>query len=296
MTICGARVNRRQQSTDWRGPGRAILALSLAGFAFGLAVAPATAEDDGGASGPAVSLTPHEARYDLRLISRASGSPVIGARGAMHYRITDTCDGWAMESRTHLDLSYARADSVRTDWSFISWESKDSTQYRFRIRSERNGAVQELIDGRARMDPGEGGVATFSQPEEKTLDLAPDVMLPAEHTFAALREARQGERIFTVPMFDGSEPAGPMQATAVLTEAVPAGAPSELADHALLAGPSWRMVLSFFAPDSTGSLPEYEIRLRYHANGVAQEIIQDFGTMALRASLKELTPLDDGGC
>jgi hypothetical protein len=56
------------------------------------------------------------------------------------------------------------------------------------------------------------------------------------------------------------------------------------------------MVLSFFAADSQSSLPDYEVRLRYHDNGVAEEVIQDFGTMALRAALRDLTPLTDGGC
>ncbi|MBB4286621.1 EipB family protein [Roseospira goensis] len=289
----------------WSGAGRgcrpsrwgAGLGLVLAAGAVGLVAAmlPGAVAAQG-ASGAAPTLMPHEAVYELRLISRAPGTPVVSANGSMRYRIADTCDGWAMESRTKLDLFYNRGDPIETDWSFISWESKDGTKYRFRIRSERNGSVDEIIDGRAAREPDGGGVATFTQPEEKRMTLDPAVMLPAEHTFAVLKAARAGDRLFTAQMFDGSEPAGPMQATAVVTEEVPAGEATELPDHPLLAGPSWRMVISFFAPEGDTSLPEYEVRLRYHENGVAEEVIQDFGTMALRASLRSLTKLDDDGC
>jgi len=249
---------------------------------------------------PPITLAPHEARYDMRLIRRASGSPVVNAYGTMTYRLSDTCDGWAMESHTKLSLFYKEGEPVVSDWSFISWESKDADRYRFRIRSERNGQVDSLIDGRADITVGEDGraegVAQFTHPEEKALDLAGPVMLPGQHTLAVLRAAAEGRRLFTVPMFDGSEPEGAMQATAVVAEAVPAGEASELPEALLLAGPSWRIVLSFFSPDENTTLPEYEVRLRYHANGVAQEVIQDFGTMALRATLTDLKPLTDGGC
>ncbi len=258
-----------------------------------------------GAGGPAITLAPHEARYDMRLIRRATGSPVVNARGTMTYRLSDTCDGWAMESRTELALYYKEGEPVLSDWTFISWESKDADRYRFRIRSERDGRVDRVIDGRAELGAGTGtddggdaggGVAHFTHPEEKAVDLAGAVMLPGEHTLAVLRAAADGRRLFTVPMFDGSEPDGAMQATAVIAEAVPAGTVSELPEATLLAGPSWRMVLGFFGPDENTTLPEYEVRLRYHTNGVAEEVIQDFGTMALRARLVDLAPIEGGGC
>lgn len=293
--------------------GRGLPSLALLALALILAAPSALAQggrttapglaDPNGAGGPAIALAPHEARYDMRLIRRATGSPVVNARGSMTYRLSDTCDGWAMESRTHLALYYKEGEPVLSDWTFISWESKDADRYRFRIRSERNGRVDRVIDGRAEMaagtDDGEdggGGVAHFTHPEEKAVDLAGAVMLPGEHTLAVLRAAADGRRLFTVPMFDGSEPEGAMQATAVIAEAVPAGTVSELPEATLLAGPSWRMVLSFFGPDENTTLPEYEVRLRYHTNGVAEEVIQDFGTMALRATLVDLMPIEGDGC
>jgi len=288
------------------GMGFALLALTL----LVLATAPALAQGaragnpDVADPAPPITLAPHEARYDMRLIRRVAGSPVVNARGVMTYRLSDTCDGWAMESRTELSLFYKEGEPVLSDWTFISWESKDAQNYRFRIRSERNGHVDRIIDGRAEMTAdegdatgeGAGGVAHFTDPEEKALDLPGAVMLPGQHTLAVLRAAAEGRRLFTVPMFDGSEPDGAMQATAVITDAVPGGEVSEIPDADLLAGPSWRMVISFFAPDETTTVPEYEVRLRYHANGVAEEVIQDFGSMALRASLVELTPIKGGGC
>jgi len=275
-------------STHW-----AVVAL-LSGLAF---AAPGVAQESAG-SGAAedIRFDSHEARYDLRLISRTPGGAIANARGSMTYRLSDTCDGWAMESKTGLDLFYAQGDAISTDWSFVSWESKDGTQYRFRVRSERDGRVHETIDGRAVLEPGSGGTAFFTAPEDKTMDLDASVMLPMQHARHVLEQARQGKHLVTAPMFDGSEPGGPMQATAVVTEAVEAGAVTELPDHVLLRDKSWRMALSFFEHGSAESMPAYEVRMRYHENGVAEEVIQDFGTMTLRAVLTELTPVTDDGC
>ena len=276
---------------------RAVIRRSVPGLcgALGLLVAALLAPQAAVAAG-AMTFASHEARYDLRLISRAPGGAVTNARGTMTYRISDTCDGWAMESNTRLDLFYAQGDAINTDWSFVSWESKDGTAYRFRVRSERDGRLNERIDGRAVLDPGAGGTAFFKAPEEKTMDLDAEVLLPIQHARHVLDRARDGGRLVTAPMFDGSETSGPMQATAVVTEAVEAGAASELPDHDLLRDASWRMVISFFEHDSRQSTPAYEVRLRYHENGVAEEVIQDFGTMALRAALVELVPIKGDGC
>jgi hypothetical protein len=295
MMTPGARVTPRPTARERRRLTALLSGLLAALIGLGTTGGATMAAAEDATRG--IPMAPHEARYELRMMSRAPGSTVVDARGDMRYRFVDTCDGWTMESRTTLDLYYSYGNPVHTEWSLVSWESKEGDQYRFRVRSENNGTVDQIIDGRVRMnDDGRGGVVTFSKPDDSTLDLAPDVLLPMKHTLAVLEAARDGQRIFTAPMFDGSDPEGPMLATAVLTEAVPAGETSELPDHPLLKGPSWRLVLSFFAPDSAGSLPEYELQLRYHANGVAEEVIQDFGTMSLRASLKDLIAIEDGGC
>jgi hypothetical protein len=58
------------------------------------------------------------------------------------------------------------------------------------------------------------------------------------------------------------------------------------------------MRIAFFergAGTSGASQPEYEVGLRYYENGIADDLVMDFGEFAIRGSLLELTSAP-GGC
>src|SRR5579883_3223831 len=59
-----------------------------------------------------IAVDPHEALYTLTLESVKSASGVVGANGAMFYKWGETCDGWTLEQRFHLRISYAEEDAT----------------------------------------------------------------------------------------------------------------------------------------------------------------------------------------
>lgn len=67
-------------------------------------------------------------------------------------------------------------------------------------------------------------------------------------------------------------------------------------DAALLPSPSWPMTLAFFNLDGPGDIPDFEVRLNYHENGVADALLQDFGDFSLRGSLVKLHALPKPEC
>ncbi len=60
----------------------------------------------------AADIDPHRALYSLTLDSARSGSGVLGATGAMYYEWGETCDGWTVEQRFRLRLSYAESGQL----------------------------------------------------------------------------------------------------------------------------------------------------------------------------------------
>jgi hypothetical protein len=126
--------------------------------------------------------------------------------------------------------------------------------------------------------------------------LPPGTLLPMRHTVLSVEAARAG-------------PAHPLR-TALRRHLGRGGAGHD--DDRLHLGPdagraprpllanqaSGRMRIAFFergAATSGASQPDYEVGLRYFENGVADELVMDFGEFSVTGRLLELTALP-GGC
>jgi hypothetical protein len=240
----------------------------------------------------------HRASYDMRLATSRSGSGIVGAGGTMNYTFTDGCDGWTVETRTDLTMMQAQGGPLETSWDFLAWESKDGATYRFRVRNTRNQAVVEAYDGTATVGKN-GGKAVFNlaEGEEKVIDLPPGTLLPTHHTQELVNVAQSGRSFLSAPVFDGSGIKGAFLVTAAVGRQVPPDAPHEVDAPDLLGGPAWPMTLAFFSPDTPNSeTPDVEMSLNYHSNGVAENLLQDFGDFALRGILRKLEKLPAPDC
>ena len=64
----------------------------------------------------------------------------------------------------------------------------------------------------------------------------------------------------------------------------------------LLDSPVWPMRMAFFPTGSSDPLPEFEMSLAYHPNGVAEDIEQIFKTFSLRGKLESIEMIPHGKC
>lgn len=246
------------------------------------------------------TLAPHEAVYTLALATTEPGG-VVGARGKMTYRLEHTCAGWTMETRTALDVSYAEGGELDTLWEYVAYESRDGSDFSFFIRNTHNGTVDEVLEGEVgRAAPSGPLVARFRRPDADSLSLAADTLFPNAHTLAMLTAAARGDRLLVRSVFDGASTAGGSLVSAVIGRPLAADAPGEL-DHPLLHTPSWRMAVAFFSPEDEEEpghegIPTYEVAVRYHLNGVAQDMVQDFGRFSLASHLVRLVALPEPDC
>ena len=280
------------------------LKLSLATSILGLTLTASAAWAGPAIAGPAgAELAPHRAVYAMSLASTKLSGGVTGASGKMIYKFADSCDGWTVENKTTLTFSYNDGAPVATTWDFVTWESKDGQHYRFRVRSTRDSVVSEEIDGSANLDgQGKGGQVKFTQPETKTIRLPKGTLFPTEHTLKLLELAQKGDHLIDRTLFDGTSIEGPSAVTAAVSSQFPANSnPGQVLSNSavnaeLLSAPSWRMQMAFFSPNSDDATPDYEVALRYYLNGVADEVLQSFGSFTLKGTLESLETLPKPEC
>jgi hypothetical protein len=231
----------------------------------------------------AMPLAAHRAVYALSLAASPSGG-VIAAHGRMTYDVQDACSGWT--TAQHLELAFTNRDGqeIRMLSDYATFETKDGTRLTFHTRQMTDGAVTSQLDGEARTGAGDS-YAEYSSPARKRVDLPPGTRLPLAHTEAILAAAESGRRFLSLPLFDGTDPDG-AEDTFVTTN----GWHPAPASHwpALARLPSSRVHVAFYSRAKRSQTPEYEIGMRYYANGVADELAMDFGDFTVGGILNQL--------
>lgn len=235
-----------------------------------------------------VTLQPHLGVYELSLSSTRAGAGIVSAAGRLVIEITDSCDGYAQTQRMLLRLLDVRGQEIVSDSNYTTWESRDGRVIRFSARNALNGEVNENFSGRAELaGKGEGGVVTFNDPDMPDLELQEGTIFPTEHFFQIINAALAGETILNRRLYDGSGPDGIYDTVAIVASGGPA-APEDIGSDLLADLLSWRVRLAYYMPGDLSGVPEYEIGLRLYQNGVASDLVLDYGDFAMRATLSRL--------
>ncbi len=272
---------------------RRSLLLALAGAGLALAPLAPRAADAPAPPGPAVPgserMVAHRAGYRLSLAQVRANSNVATARGAMLYEVGDACEGWTTRQRFTLTLNDRDGQEVETTSDYSTYETKDGRSIRFSLTQTSQGAVSQRIAGTATLGPN-GGFVRYTDPEPKEERLPIGTLLPTAHTIRALAEARAGQRMISVPLFDGTSADGAQDSTTAISAWLP---PQTIERFpALSALSSARMRVAFFDRNSarggSASAPDYEVGLRYFENGVADELKMDFGEFVVNGQMMEL--------
>jgi EipB-like len=243
-----------------------------------------------------VPLQAHEALYTMKLAKAESRSDVVAANGTMYYRFAETCDGWTVENRTVLRLTYEDGDDTQSAWSFASWEASDGRHYRFKTRYEQDGETAEKLSGSAALDRSNAGEARFSEPDDRVIELPAGTLFPTEH-IRQLIEAGIGKRgQLSRVVFDGASLDNPYLVSARF------GSLSRAERDALMASigtgdrAAWWVEMAFFPHYTDAEEPEFEISAQYRDDGIADRIVQRFDTFALDVRLMRVQMLPKPKC
>ena len=275
---------------------RPLATLPLAALPFAALIALSLASPPALAADPA-PLAPHRATYRLALETSRNGD-VAAASGSMEYEITDACDGWATRQRLSLDITNRDGQDIELVSDYATWESKDGLSMRFRMRQTTETAVTEQIEGDATFTaPGGPGAIRYALPEQRTMEMPAGTLFPMAHTAAIIAAAEAGKRFLAVPLFDGTGDKGTQDTSVAITSWSAQPGPSPY--PALAALPSGRVRIAFFDRSAPGAKatgkqkpagsPDYEVGMRYWANGVADDLTMDFSDFVMQGKLSEFT-------
>jgi len=259
-------------------------ALATLATLSGLVGAPAWAADQ-------VPMAAHRALYRLNLESTRGGGGVTAASGTMAYEVTDACDGWATRQRLAMTITNRDGQDIELISDYATWESKDGLSMRFRMRQTTDTAVTEQVEGTAKLDATGGpGAIHYTVPEEKDLPLPEGTLFPMVHTEAIIRAAAEGKRFLNLPIFDGTGDRGAQDSFIVISS----WGKSDNPPYPSLANlPSGRVHVSFFdrnpkpSQEKVAGSPDYEVGMRYFANGVADDLHMDFADFMMQGKLAE---------
>jgi hypothetical protein len=239
------------------------------------------------------SFAPHRAAYTLSLGDNRG--QVAALDGVLAIDWSETCQGYTLNQRMRFRMSTAEEGAVESDIVFSSFESKDGTNYRFTLRTSRDGQVVEELRGRAVLDPDKGGKAFFTMPELE-MDLPPGTMFPTAHSLLLLNLAEGGERMIARAVFDGATLDGAMDVTAFVSNKIPAEASLGARTPPIGNRPSWRVRMAYFNPDDKSGMPQYETSMRMLDNAVASEYSFEYPEFGMRAKLERLEAVPKPNC
>ena len=150
------------------------------------------------------ALESHRAAYRLKLDQSHRMSGLAGVNGGLVIEWRRACDGWLSHQRLGFIAATDGGGDFSHDVRFSSWEAVDGSEMRYTIRSYDGDRLLEEYMGNAKIDSADqGGVATFSKPDQREVILPPGTVFPADHFNRLLSEADKGSSFISHEVFDG---------------------------------------------------------------------------------------------
>lgn len=248
-----------------------------------------------GGEASAIEMAAHKAEYQLSM-EKERGGDVAAAHGTMTYEVIDACTGWAVRQRLEMILTNREGQDITMVSDYATFESKDGLKMRFRMHQTTDQAVTSDVAGEASL-AGKGGPGTviYTAPAATTMALPNGTLFPTAHTEAIIAAAEQGRKFIALPLFDGSGADGAQDSSVVLSTWPSKPVEPGVSKFATAAGspiaamPSGHVHIAFFDHNAHAQTPNYEVGMRYWANGIADALSMDFGDFVMSGTLSALT-------
>ena len=246
----------------------------------------------------AAPLAAHRAVYEIELDEASERSGITGMRGRMVYDFGGSaCDGYTVSFRfvTQIDTEEA---SRLTDQQTTTFENVEEQVFQFATRSFVDQRQDRDVKGVA-----SDGSVELSKPEERSIELA-DAAFPTQHTIELLKAAERGDRLYERMLFDGSDDADRvLSTTAVIGSRQTHGDEVDEDGNALpdeFGGMGfWPVSVAYYGTAEQGggeSVPLYRIEMDLYENGVARDIVMDYGDFRLKGTLSEIEMNEADAC
>lgn len=253
-----------------------------------------------------VALAPHRAVYDVTLKRADERADLSGAEGRLAMELGGSdCEGWTTNFRMANEFRPREGKGRVIDTQSASWESGDGLSMRYNQREFLDGSQEGEREVSAKRDASGGiGRAEIEKPEQRSLELAPETVFSIEHQKRLLRAALAGGTHESSLVYDGSDDSTGFRAIAFIgAKKMPGQAKSTIggaSGEALAKLPAWPMTISFYTTKAgeaqDEATPAYQVSFTMYVNGVADNLVLDYGDFALGGNLKVLEFLDQAPC
>ena len=282
--------------------GLAMLSLPLA--ANGMAAPAAPAVVPAVAAVPAVTLAPHRAVYDLKLLRSRGKRALEQVRGRILYDFSgSSCEGYALQFRQVSELDSGEGKVALSDLRATTWEDGAAKSFRFNSQNFVDRKPVDGVDGRAERDDGKVDVK-LDKPAPKSFAVAKELVFPTEHMRTIIEAARAGKSLVEVKVFDGSDGGEKIYETLTVIGAEIAPDDRKPTDAAagkqeLAALKRWPVTISYFdaAKKADGEqTPVYAISFELYENGISRDLKLDYGDFVVGGEMSQLEVKDAPAC
>lgn len=260
-----------------------------------------TAAGPSQSSDPTAVPVPHRAIYAIDLAEAEKSAGVSSADGRMVFEITgNACDGYTVSQRMVLKLGNVETGDRVFDFRTSSFESGDGELYQFASRTIVDDRTVEEFRGTAERN-GDAIDIHLESPNESSVELGSDVLFPGQHLAALLKAAQSDERFLSAEVYEGSGSAD----SADTATAIIGGPKISATDDDMTSGNThWPVSIAYFSKEEPKDqskqlgeeMPSYQLSFKLHENGVARDLILDYGDYSLTGTLQSLEALDVESC
>lgn len=254
-----------------------------------------TASSAVAAQSGAPGLLSHRAVYGMSQHIGSTATDIVGVKGRLEITFEVACDGWRMEQYIGFRLYHSEGAGLEHVAHLSGWESTNGADFWFSTRSYQDRELLEELSGVSRLDGPDGsGETRFAKPQKEVRPLPAGTIFPARHLAELIATARAGEQHLTRTVFDGSTMDSPYEITAfIVRERVPG---EENVPEIVSKKRSWSFRLAYFKLAALQPSPEFELSAVLYENGVAGDMVYDYGDFAIDLKLRELEPLPVPEC
>ena len=246
-----------------------------------------------------LDLMSFESVYELSLNRADDSTGITAYEGLLAITWEDACIGYTADQRIGAVIWNQEGGETISDFHTTSWEARDQTQFRFRSTSRFDSRLVEEVVGEANRDSrGDKGTLVFDKPDEREFELDENVLFPSEYLSQVIQAGLRGQKSFQAGLVDGSAE------TEIFDTVTFIGPAKTLTDDELdftgadlLKGLTyWTVQMGYHDRESQDSVPEVTVGMRLFENGVATDLVLDYGDLVLDGRLKELKSIDGAGC
>ncbi len=254
-----------------RGPGTLLAAMAVLGMVSG------TPRTDAG------DILPHRATYNMTYRILEGGDAGSTATGTVQWTTQDHCETWMFHELR--GLQRVLDDGTREFFSeTLAFEAKDGSWFRFSVESRgfdgENVSSGEAVAGRS----GGPGSIVIEEPEAVEVELPARAVFPVRHLIDILERARNGERIMSHVVFDGTD------GVEVDTVSTVVGRAEESAGQTV-----WTLHVAIFASGETDG-PKAHVTARVRDDGVFEKMDLSNGNVAIVFELASIEELPRSNC